>query len=1158
MSYEDSLARINAFKSSSSMVEEETPSTFSLDKGVTLKKDDLKKNYEYTTAIRDYMVERKGVDYQEIDSDTLVEDFVDHMRYFNANTVSTAGEARFIGKANETRKAKASKAYQLYDQLGNVFVNDGLMGAVDGVKDYIFAAASDPTNYIGIATGGIARAGAAGLSVTGKQIVRDSVRKAGMEAAQSGLGRAAAKKAGEKAGVEAARRAVEKGMSARMANKAYDEVAKRVAKEGRVGLAKDAMLNKQKELFEAGSKRALKQTVALDASAAVLQDVMAQNVMLEAGAQTDYSVMQTGFASLLGGVAGAAQLGFGKFRGASGLEDTRSSLEKISNAVIEEAAPTLNKEQTEKATRAIMDSVSSWNAKVNRGGAFSADAMPAQLIKDIMLGEDGKGGLVKVFKDSGYSIDRNKTISDVITNVVRFIPKKELDEINKNMLKYSGIQFGELAGSKIKLGDMLAKRINEAGKTLNVMSQVRKTLDAGIVASKDKIDQTVADIDANEAVGKELRAMKKSDKFKYGQSIWKRLLVSSPATTALNIAGFGQYYAGQTMADLFNSSTLALKGLGQMAYNPKASEETFRQARALTAIQGQKIRNLLDPFTTHDEYMSFLDKNSDIQKILFETLSGGVEGTSKRYGIDPNSKVFQNIEALTTAANQITGVRIQDSFTKSQMFMTELDKYLRVKKGVTLKEALTSDSLAIDEDVLGAALDGTLRSVFSKDYTKNQAGVGRELLETTAKLVEGFSNTPVIGTVLPFGRFFNNVLATAYQWSPLAAPEQLGKFMKRTIKKEGTDITEREAFARMTVGTAAIYAAADFDTERRKKGLAYNEIEVGGGTIVDARNTFPFSMFLASGRIFNMWRNGEEIPAELRQEMLTQVGVGQLARDVQFGNDLNNILDVMLNSDEGARGASGEAGYKVAGNLVSGLTRPLDAFNKIIGFAMGTDTAKDVRQAEGINVFTQSATKYVDNILEAFIDKTDSITGEELRVATREGEIYDANPFARIFGITVKQGRTATEKAYSMSEMFPWQASERSKLPAYDKALNSMLAPALERKTQQLINSPQFKSADLTGRRRMLKQVMKTAKKEITEMMEEGYGGATTMRLRLATKANRAGGTKEIRRKAAKIMKEQHGVTGSIEDYSFAEIDLFIEYAEYLKEIYDESAKLVY
>ena len=38
---------------------------------------------------------------------------------------------------------QARKAYQIYEQLGNVFQNDGVMGAVDGVKDYIFAAAKD-------------------------------------------------------------------------------------------------------------------------------------------------------------------------------------------------------------------------------------------------------------------------------------------------------------------------------------------------------------------------------------------------------------------------------------------------------------------------------------------------------------------------------------------------------------------------------------------------------------------------------------------------------------------------------------------------------------------------------------------------------------------------------------------------------------------------------------------------------------------------------------------------------------------------------------------------------------------------------------------------------------------------------------------------------
>ena len=49
-----------------------------------------------------------------------------------------------------------------------------------------------------------------------------------------------------------------------------------------------------------------------------------------------------------------------------------------------------------------------------------------------------------------------------------------------------------------------------------------------------------------------------------------------------------------------------------------------------------------------------------------------------------------------------------------------------------------------------------------------------------------------------------------------------------------------------------------------------------------------------------------------------------------------------------------------------------------------------------------------------------------------------------MFGLTVKPGRTATEKAYSMANMHTWRANERTNIPAYDKALNSLVAPILE------------------------------------------------------------------------------------------------------------------
>ena len=138
--------------------------------------------------------------------------------------------------------------------------------------------------------------------------------------------------------------------------------------------------------------------------------------------------------------------------------------------------------------------------------------------------------------------------------------------------------------------------------------------------------------------------------------------------------------------------------------------------------------------------------------------------------------------------------------------------------------------------------------MFAKDYTTAEQP---ELIRTAAKFVETVSNTPGLGTILPFGRFFNNVVATAYQWSFLSAPETLLKPMfKRMAKTEGADkITEMDAAARTIVGTAGLALAAQYDKERRDDGLGVFEINVGGGKIIDAKNTYPFSAFLAAGRI---------------------------------------------------------------------------------------------------------------------------------------------------------------------------------------------------------------------------------------------------------------------------------------------------------------------
>jgi hypothetical protein len=1137
---------------------------FVIASGAKLKVDDIVNNYEYLNPVREYMIERKGIDYKDKSAEEVVDDFVKHMRYFNANTVSTAGEVRFVSKADDLRKNKAKKAYQIYDSLGNVFVNDGVMGAVSGIGDYVFAAAKDPTNYLGLITGGVGRAGAAGVSITGKQMIKNAVVAAGRESLKSGADRQAARLAAARAGREAAKRVVEQGMSKKQAAGVYRSTREQVMKEGRQALARQAMKRKQQELFETAATRSLKQTVALDSGAAVLQDVMAQTAEMRAGSQEQYSLMQTGFSSLLGGVAGGAQLVFGKARGGSGLaEDIDTDpLTKIADKAIELNVPTFDKSETDKIAKETFGIVRTWNEKVEAGEKYDAAMMPAQLIKEIMLGSDGTGktnGIAKIYADKGFKITREKHLSDVMTNVFRFMEQDQLDMINKEMAKHAGFHFGELSASRLQVGDIVSAKISEFGRGLNVMSQVRRVLDSGIVAAQQSMAKTIDEVeakakiqeDADKAV-KEGGKVKQTDKVQYFQSLWKRLLVSSPATTALNVAGYTQFAAGQTLADIFNSATLMGIGARQKIMgNSEAASESFRMGRAYTAIIAQRARNLLDPYTTHDAYMKFLDENQDVSKVLFETMAGGIDAQALRYGIDPNDRSFRTLEAVARASNQITGVRIQDSFTKSQMFMSELDKYLRLEKQVTLKEALLMDENVIDETILNGALDTTLKSVFAKDYTVHDS----ELIRKAAGIVETVSNTPGLGTILPFGRFMNNVVATAYQWSPFAAMSLIKPFGRKILKDEGMDVAERDILARAFVGSAALALAADYDKGRREQGLGVYDVDVGGGTIVDAKNTYPFSLFLATGRAFNMMRNGEEVPKELKMEALNQLAVGQVAKDLQFGNDLMNIMDILMNQDEGARAATFDAFYKSVGNFAAGFTRPLDAVNKAIGFAMGTDTVKDVRQAEGMNILTQTATKYIDNIFEAFIDKTDTITGEDLKVATREGELYDANPFARIFGITVKPGRTASEKAYSMSEMQPWTANERTNVPAYDKAFNGLLAPMLEYQTQRVINTDAFKNADLSGRRKILRTMVTQMKSEVKDRMAKGYTGGENARLRLAAKAD-SRGSKEIRNEAMRMMKERYGVTGTVKDFDYQELEIFIEFVDYLNEMYTEVAKI--
>jgi hypothetical protein len=441
--------------------------------------------------------------------------------------------------------------------------------------------------------------------------------------------------------------------------------------------------------------------------------------------------------------------------------------------------------------------------------------------------------------------------------------------------------------------------------------------------------------------------------------------------------------------------------------------------------------------------------------------------------------------------------------------MTELDKQLRIKNNVSLAEVMRTNNLnAIDEDVLGMAVDTTMKSVFSKDYTTVDQ---MPAIRSTAKFVESISNLPVLGSILPFGRFFNNTIATVWQVGPagLIAPTA-------AIMRGKADIATSEAFSRAAVGTTGLILAARMDQDRQDRALESTQLDVGGGTTIDTKNAFPMSEFLAMGRLFNqLARQGkfggvgeadpsmkDQIPyfakatPEALEDSLVQIGVGQFAKDIQFGNDMYRILDMMFDETNGEAGAAEL--QRRAGSFLAGFTRPFQTVDRAVGFIRDTDIHKDKRQKaiidpetgkmelvkrSGGEVFSLEATRYLDNILDIFRDTNAESDFSQLRVSTREGDLYDPNPLASIFGVRVVPSKTAAEKVYTMAGLRGFKANKRSQVAMYDRLFNETLSPLLERKARVLLADKNFINGTNTYKRQEVNKILKQTRAAVNEAM---------------------------------------------------------------------------
>ena len=1099
--------------------EEEDLFSSTLPDNETLKIKDLYERRNLN-VIREYMSRNKGEDYRTMeDNDKLVNDFVDHMRWFNANTLSTAGEVQFVRKGSEADKAAAADAYRLYDSLGNLFTRgETIGGQIDGIKDYIFAAAADPSNYLGLLTGGVGRAATLGVTTASKKAIKAASKKAYKEALKKGANSEATKKIVKEAQDDLIGKLGKEAIKSKAGKLALDQAAVNARTEAIRKLGFTTLQDIEKKRQLKGKAAELGATFAADATVAAFQDIAIQDIYLDVNVDDNVDSInkkQVLLSTILGGaVAPAFSLAGSGARGVVGktsLADAQKqmALQKFTKRRLVDADIGFQ------ASKIIRDGYKSWAKKVEAGKEIRGNQMmPEGLLGEILLGPNKETGLVGFLKQKGVRVNKDTFISDFLTDVIRVMPEEEFLAMSKDFEKATGLHLGDVAAAKVKLSDVIASYSSGLGRELSVFAQAKNKLNAGVVMGNDIINQSLERKQIRDALEDGLTGYLKKDMqpktLMYLQNVWRRTLVSSVPTTAANIFGWSQYYLGQSVADSLNGGMFYAYGM--LRGNTEAGREARRIGKVYAQIQGDKFRNLLDPFTTHDAYMKFLDENKEVKSLLHETVGGtGVEISAEKFNINQNNKVYRTVEGFVDASTRLTGVRAQDTFTKSQMFMTELDKHLRIKNNVTLADVMRTNNLnAIDQDVMGLALDSTMKSVFSKDYTTIEQAPA---IRTTAKFIESISNLPVIGSILPFGRFFNNTIATVWQVGPagLVAPTA-------AIMRGRADVKTMEAFSRAAVGTTGLILAARIDQERQDRGLESTQLDVGGGTVIDTKNAFPMSEFLAMGRLFNqLARQGSLGPLgqaaepspvkdgvlpyyatstpEAFQDALVQIGVGQFAKDIQFGNDMYRILNMMFDETNGEAGAAEL--QRRAGSYLAGFTRPFQTIDRAVGFIRDTDIHKDKRQKAIINdngepelvkrsggeVFSLEATRYLDNILDIFRDTNAENDFSQLRVATREGDLYDPNPLSSIFGVRVVPGKTAAEKAYTMAGLRGFKANRRSQVAMYDRLFNETLSPVLERKARKLLADKDFVNGTNTYRRQEVNRIIKETRSAVNEAM---------------------------------------------------------------------------
>ena len=812
----------------------------------------------------------------------------------------------------------------------------------------------------------------------------------------------------------------------------------------------------------------------------------------------------------------------------------------------------------------------SWREKVNAGKNLAVGDYGDTFFEEMLLGNEDKGliGLAEVMYEQGFTYTPRYSgdkVSNFVSDVIKEADPQDIKNFLTDFEEMTGITMytSKEAGIDKKLRDFTPADFSKAfaywaskrGEGLGAISRLNRI----ITGERDVRNTTFSDFTQSmfdtglaqkkSAEGSSLFRGKLKDVdlafgaegIKAGQNRIVRMLVSAPSTSYLNLVGWGAATAINSATDVGMGLLFAGKGLGQKLLQNENAGESLRIAGAYLRANKQKIRNMLDPNMTYDAFKSISIKNPDAMRELVRVLPGGIEDIDKvlkQSGFNPDETIGGAVsEKVVDFGQFISFVKMQDVFTKSQEFIYQLDKNLDITYGKSFSEFFKDPNAArlMNEkkykQAVARATYETQKAIFSLSY-KDDTTIGE-----LAGFVENFRNTPGVGLLAPFGRFFNNTVAFSMDMTGIS-------FIQKLASPASQTRSAKELGLRGAIGLGFIGTMIQDEQIYREQGLGpFQRIDPETGGIADEKFNFPTSHFKAGARILSYAAEGKKPPEGEVKQISDIIGINQLTRQLNqtvdgFGNSVNKVISGDISIIEGVANTFGG----IASQVVSGTTRFIDPYNALVGLGIRRDKYKHVDRKQGSKTIN-NALRYMDQFIAATVgdlqqEKFSASIGDirsdaSKQLAYREVELTDT---AKILNIIGRPN---------------YLADKRTKIAVAGNRYNEIFHDTVEVLAGDLLRREAFKKGKIEGsgstqlevRTKLVNNIFTEAREITKYLMETGAESLSDMQLQKLLDLEGKFTIPKIDR-ALENLKMEFGEDLEFQDLSNSQLQVLEDYLE--------------